>query len=431
VPRQINRLTQFSIENASKKPGAGIRSLHDGGGLYLVLDGRRSEKDERPTASWIYRYMMHGKARMMGLGPFPAIKLGEARKAVAEARTMKAKGMDPLGVRDAARAERVATLARAITFKQVAADYLRANQVKWSSGKHAAQWTATLKTYVYPIIGESVVGEIDAADVLNVLRQDVAAPGKKPVPLWEARPETASRLRGRIETILDYARVKNLRAGDNPAAWRGNLKLALPATSKVRRVKHHAALPVEQMGAFMAQLRALDGTSARALEFAILTAARTGEVIGASWNEIDLTAGVWIIPAERMKAGREHRVPLSTRAQELLKTLQPVDSDASGFVFPGLRLGKPLSNMAFLMLLRRIGLAEVTAHGFRSTFRDWVSEQTNFPTELAERALAHVVGDKTEAAYARGDLFQRRKDLMAAWATFCATLQKVGSAAAA
>jgi integrase len=426
VARQINRLSQVGLEQATKRVCRGMRYLHDGGGLYLALDGRRGKDGELPTASWVYRYMLHGKARMMGLGPFPAIKLADARKAAAEARTLKAKGQDPLSVKDAERVERIARVARAITFKQVAGEYLRSNQVKWTNAKHAAQWTATLETYAYPLIGTSIVGDIDTAAVLKVLRQDVVVKDKSPVPLWEARPETASRLRGRIETILDYARVKNLRIGDNPAAWRGNLKLALPAVSKVRGVKHHAALPATKMGACMANLRAMESTSARALEFAILTAARTGEVIGAKWSEIDLKAGVWIVPAERMKAGREHRVPLSVPAQALLKKLKPTDTYPMGLVFPGSRPGKPLSNMAFLMLLRRMKLGDVTAHGFRSTFRDWVSETTTFPTELAERALAHVVGDKTEAAYARGDLFQRRKELMAEWAKFCAKPSKQG-----
>lgn len=425
MARQINKLSQVGIEQIAKRVCTGIRYLHDGSGLYLALDGRRGKEGEPPTTSWVYRYTLHGKARMMGLGAFPAIKLSEARKAVAEARTLKAKGMDPLAVKDAERAERMAAMARAITFKRVAAEYLRSNQVKWSNAKHAAQWTSTLETYAYPFIGESIVGDIDTDAVLKVLRQEVAVKDKKlPVALWEARPETASRVRGRIETILDYARVKNLRTGDNPAAWRGNLKLALPAISKVRGVKHHAALPVGKVGDCMADLRAMEGTAARALEFAILTAARTGEVIGARWAEIDLKGAAWTVPGARMKAGREHRVPLSAPAMTLLKKLKPAEMDPTELVFPGSRPGKPLSNMAFLMLLRRMKLGDVTAHGFRSTFRDWVSEQTTFPTELAERALAHTVGDKTEAAYARGDLFQRRKDLMAAWATFCAKRSK-------
>jgi integrase len=312
----------------------------------------------------------------------------------------------------------VAKAAKAITFKQVAEEYLRSNQVKWSNAKHAAQWAATLKAYAYPLIGESIVGEIDTTAVLKVLRQEVPIKDKRLVALWEARPETASRLRGRIETVLDYARVKGLRTGDNPAAWRGHLKLALPAVSKLRKVKHHAALPAAKVADFMVKLRAMTGPAASALEFAILTAARTGEVIGATWSEVDLDAGAWTIPPDRMKAGREHRVPLSAPALSLLRALKTDDSSPDGFVFPGSRPGKPLSNMALLMLLRRLGLGDVTAHGFRSTFRDWVSESTDFPTELAERALAHAVGDKTEAAYARGDLFEKRRALMDAWAKF-------------
>jgi integrase len=420
MARETQRLVALDVERLAKRPVQGLKYFHDGQGLYLAVDGRRAEPDEPPTASWVFRYMLHGKARMLGLGPFPAVNLKDARKAAADARRLKAHGQDPLAVKDAEKAARREAAARAVTFRQVAAEYVRAHRVKWSNTKHAAQWEATLNTYAYPVVGDMVVGQIDSAAVLKVLRQDILEEGaKRAVPLWEARPETASRLRGRIETILDYAKVKNLRSGDNPAAWRGNLKLALPARSKVRRVKHHAALPFAELPAFMTNLRLQEGMAARALEFAILTAARTGEVLGARWCEIDLEAGVWIVPAERMKAGREHRVPLSAPAKAILEALRPVDGGGRSLVFPGQRPGKPLSNMAFLMLLRRMGQGEVTAHGFRSTFRDWVSEATNFPSELAERALAHTVADKTEAAYARGDLFEKRRALMRDWAQWC------------
>ncbi|WP_394762245.1 tyrosine-type recombinase/integrase [Phenylobacterium sp.] len=417
MARQVQRFTAIEIERLAKRPVEGLKYLHDGQGLYLAVDGRRAGPEARPTASWVFRYMMYGKARMLGLGSYPDVPLKDARVAAAEVRRLKANRQDPLAVKDAARAAREADAARAVTFRLVAADYLRANRTQWSNAKHSAQWETTLSTYVYPVIGDLIVGDIDTAAVLKVLRQGVAD-GKRSIPLWEARPETASRVRGRIETVLDYAKVKNLRTGDNPAAWRGNLKLALPARSKVRSVKHHAALAARDISGFLTALRAQQGTSARALEFAILTAARTGEVLGTTWREIDLAAGVWIIPADRMKAGREHRVPLSTQAKALLTNLQPEVADPAGLVFPGAKPGKPLSNMAFLMLLRRMKQDGVTAHGFRSTFRDWVSESTNFPTELAERALAHTVGDKTEAAYARGDLFEKRRALMDAWASF-------------
>ena len=417
MARETQRLVALEVERLAKRPVQGLKYVHDGQGLYLAVDGRRAKPDEPPTASWVFRYMLYGKARMLGLGPFPAVSLKDARKAVTEARRLKAHGQDPLAVKDAERTARRETAARAVTVRQVAAEYIRANRVKWSNTKHAAQWEATLSTYTYPVIGDLVVGQIDSAAVLKVLRQDVMEEGaKRALPLWEARSETASRLRGRIETVLDYAKVKGLRSGDNPAAWRGNLKLALPARSKVRRVKHHAALPVAELPAFMAGLRGQDGMAARALEFAILTAARTGEVLGARWCEINFDGGVWVVPADRMKAGREHRVPLSALAKAVLEALRPDDGGGTGLVFPGQRPGKPLSNMAFLMLLRRMGAGEITAHGFRSTFRDWVSEATNFPSELAERALAHAVADKTEAAYARGDLFEKRRALMRDWA---------------
>lgn len=419
MARETQRLVALEVERLAKRPIQGLKYVHDGQGLYLAVDGRRAKPDEPPTANWVFRYMLHGKARMLGLGPFPAVSLKDARKSATEARRLKAHGQDPLAVKDAEKAARQEAAARAVTFRQVAAEYIRAHRVKWSNTKHAAQWEATLSTYAYPVIGDMVVGQIDSGAVLKVLRQDILEEGaKRAVPLWEARPETASRLRGRIETVLDYAKVKSLRSGDNPASWRGNLKLALPARSKVRRVKHHAALPFSELSAFMARLRKQEGTAARALEFAILTAARTGEVLGSRWCEIDLDGGVWTVPAERMKAGREHRVPLSVPAKAILEVMRPEDGGGRGLVFPGQRPGKPLSNMAFLMLLRRMSAGEITAHGFRSTFRDWVSEATNFPSELAERALAHTVADKTEAAYARGDLFEKRRSLMDAWASF-------------
>jgi integrase len=421
MAREVQRLVGLEVERLAKRPVEGLKYFHDGQGLYLAVDGRRAGLEKPPTASWVFRYMLHGKARMLGLGSFPDIGLKEARKATAEARRLKALGQDPLAVKDAEKAARREAAARAITFRQVAVEYIRANRVKWSNSKHAKQWEATLEAYAYPLIGETVVGLIDSSAVLKVLQQDIVAAGeKKAKPLWEMRPETASRLRGRIETILDYAKVKGLRSGDNPASWRGNLKLALPTRSRVQSVKHHAALPFADLLDFLDSLRAQEGVSAKALEFAILTAARTGEVLGACWREIDLETGVWTVPAARMKAGREHRVPLSAQARSILEGLRLQGGSGSELVFPGQRTGKPLSNMAFLMLLRRMKRDGITAHGFRSTFRDWVSEATNFPSELAERALAHTLADKTEAAYARGDLFEKRRALMDAWAAYMA-----------
>lgn len=296
-------------------------------------------------------------------------------------------------------------MAKAVTFEEAAERYIEAHKAGWKNAKHAAQWTTTLKTYAYPLIGESPVQAIDTGLVLKVLE-----------PIWTTKTETANRLRGRIESVLDWARVRGYRERENPARWRGHLEQLLPAPSKVQRVQHHAALPYADLPKFMEALRAQDGVSASALEFAILTVARTGEVIGAKWSEIDLKERVWTIPAERMKAGKEHRVPFSARTLAILKSMKALGSGE--YVFPGLN-NKALSNMALLMLLRRMGREDITAHGFRSTFRDWAAERTNFPAEVAEMALAHAVGDKVEAAYRRGDLFAKRRELMTAWAKAC------------
>jgi len=315
-------------------------------------------------------------------------------------------GSDPLQERERIAAERRAEAARAITFKQSAELYIEAHRAGWKNAKHAAQWGSTLATYAYPTIGALPVAAVDVALVHKVLE-----------PIWTKKPETASRLRGRIESILDWATTRGYRTGENPARWRGHLENLFPARSKVRQVQHHAALPYPELPAFMAKLEQQPGEGARALRFAIFTATRTAEVIGAKWPEIDLKARVWTIPAERMKAKREHRVPLSAPAVALLEEI----GRGEGFVFPGASKGKPLSNMAMLATLRRMGRADLTAHGFRSSFRDWAAEQTGFPSEVAEAALAHVVGDKVEAAYRRGDLFEKRKTMMEAWARYCTT----------
>ena len=420
VGHLMGRLTALEAGRLAKSDVQKIRSWHDGGGLYLVVDGRRSGPARPATASWAFRYMLHGKAHMQGLGSYRNVSLAEARRRAAEARQQLGRGEDPVAAKRAERAERRAALARELTFKDVAEDYLRANEAKWKNVKHAAQWKATLAFYAYPIIGGMTVGVVDADAVLKVLRQNVAPPNAPPRVLWEARPETASRVRGRIETVLDYAKVLGLRDGQNPAAWKGNLKLALPAKSAVAKVKHHAAMAFADLPGFVGQLQQEAGTSARALEFAILTAARTGEVIGATWSEIDLKRKIWIIASGRMKAGREHRVPLSERSCEIIREMTPAHVSPLDYIFPGARPGKPLSNMAFLMLLRRMKHVDLTVHGFRSTFRDWVSEMTDFPGELAEMALAHAIASHVEAAYRRGDMIEKRRQLMGAWESFCA-----------
>jgi len=296
---------------------------------------------------------------------------------------------------------------RGKTFEDVAADYIAANEAGWKNAKHAAQWTATLKAYVYPIMGKVAVRDVSTDLIVAVLQ-----------PLWTTKPETASRVRGRVESVLDFARVRGWRDGENPARWKGNLDHILPRRSKVRAVEHHAALPWREVGTFMVTLAGQKGMAALALRFAVLTAARTGEVLGARWGEIDLSSKLWTIPATRMKGGREHRVPLSPAVMALLDEL-PRDDHPGALVFPSSVVTRPLSNMAMTMALRRMNRGEVTVHGFRSRFRDWVSEATGHPRELAEAALAHAVGDKVEAAYQRGDMLDKRRAMMAAWAEFC------------
>ena len=396
MPRPIGRLTALKVDK-KKDPGM----YADGGGLYLRVTANR-------TRNWVFRFMLNGRPRWMGMGPLHTVSLAEARNRAAEFRLQRHDGIDPIDARRAERRQAKLDAARAVTFKDCAARYIASHRAGWRNPKHAAQWEATLATYAGPVMGGLSVQAIDTALVLKVLE-----------PIWTTKPETAGRVRGRVESILDWAKVRGYRAGENPARWRGHLDKLLPARSKVRSVEHHAALPYAELPSFLVSLREQGGVAARALEFAVLTAARTGEVIGARWDEIDLLEKTWTVPAARMKAGREHRVPISERALAILEELPPLRAAEDGFVFPGATFGRPLSNMAFLMLLRRMGRHDVTGHGFRSSFRDWAAERTNFPSEVVEMALAHLVGSKVEAAYRRGDLFEKRRRLMAAWATFC------------
>ncbi|MBF0335304.1 MAG: integrase arm-type DNA-binding domain-containing protein [Alphaproteobacteria bacterium] len=393
--RSCNRLTARSVATISA-PGR----HPDGGGLHLQVGASGAR-------SWIFRFMLAGRSREMGLGPTDAVTLAEARSAAAAARKLLAQGKDPIEVREAERRAAAIEAAKAMTFKACAERCIEAQRAGWKNAKHAAQWGATLDAYAYPVIGDLPVQGVDTGLVLKIIE-----------PIWTTKPETASRVRGRIESVLNWATAREYRAGDNPARWRGHLDKLLPARSKVRRVEHHAALPYDQIGAFMAELRAIEAVSAWALELTILTAARSGEVLGARWDEIDTAKAMWVVPAERMKAGREHRVPLSPAALTVLDRVRPLAHEG-GFVFPGLRSGRPVSGMSMLMLLRRMGRPGLTAHGFRSSFRDWAAERTNFPSHAAEMALAHTVSDKVEAAYRRGDLFEKRRRLMEAWAEFC------------
>jgi integrase len=309
---------------------------------------------------------------------------------------MRFDGIDPIEARRAQREQKSLDAAKSMTFDACAAAYIDAHKAGWRNEKHFDQWSNTLNTYAGPVFGSLPVQAVDVGLVMKALE-----------PIWQTKSETASRVRGRIESVLDWATVRGYRKGDNPARWRGHLDKLLPPRSKVRKVEHHPARPHDELANFVAMLRRQEGIASRALEFLILTATRTGEVIGARWDEIDLGEKVWVVPAARMKAGREHRVPLSAAAVAILEQMQEVRE--GDFVFPGGKRGKPLSNMAMLAVLKRIDRGDLTNHGFRSSFRDWAAERTNFPREVAEMALAHTVGDKVEAAYRRGDLFQKRR----------------------
>lgn len=392
--KRLERL--HAVELKTKAPGR----YADGAGLWFHVG---------PTGgrSWVMRYMLNGKAREMGLGALHTFSLAEARTKARSVRQLLQDGLDPIDQRQAERDRSRAEMTGRRTFRQCADGYILSNASGWRNAKHRAQWESTLEAYAYPTMGDLPVSVIDTSHVLKCLES-----------IWQTKTETASRVRGRIESVLDYAAARRYRSGDNPARWRGHLDQLLPKRSKVQRVEHHAALPYAELGDFMTALREMEGTSARALEFAILTAARTGEVIAATWPEFDLQAKLWTVPGERMKAGREHRVPLSERALSILRALPREDKNP--FVFIGPRAGRGLSNMALLATLRRMERGDLTSHGFRSTFRDWCAEMTGTPHEVAEMALAHVVGDKVEAAYRRGDLFEKRRRLMSEWAAFCA-----------
>jgi integrase len=376
-------------------------------GRYAVGDGAYLQISEWGTRAWIFRYSRDGRGRHMGLGPYDLITLAEAREGAREARKALLNGDDPLTAKREKRARTKLEAAKGVTFRQAAERMMTSHGAAWKNPKHRQQWKNTLATYAYPIFGELPVAAVETGLVLKAVE-----------PIWTEKPETAGRVRGRIEAVLDWAKARGYREGENPARWRGHLDMLLPNRRKLRRVRNHPAMPYDELPAFIGDLRSRDSTSARALEFAILSGARTGEVIGATWAEIDLTLGVWSVPAERMKAGKEHRVPLSERAVELLFAL-PREGE---FVFMGGRAGKPLSNMAMLELTRGMlpGLGYVP-HGFRSTFRDWAAECTSYPSEVVEMALAHAIESKVEAAYRRGDLFEKRRRLMADWASYCST----------
>jgi integrase len=392
MARTLNRLKSKQVDAL----GAGRHA--DGGGLYL-------DRDEQGRSRWLFMWTRNGKRREMGLGPAnkDGVALAKARDAAATAREVLSKGGDPIEARDAAKREPVPVP----TFGEAADAFVKSLSPQWRNEKHREQWAMTLKVYAKPL-RSLPVDRVDTSGVLAVLK-----------PIWQSKPETASRVRGRIERVLDAAKAKGHRSGENPARWRGHLDHLLPKRQKLSR-GHHAALPYEQLPDFMGALRGREAVAASALEFLILTAARTGEVLGATWAEIDLKAKVWTVPAGRMKAGREHRVPLSVRAIKVLEAVKPLAigrEPARLPVFPSQEAGKPLSSMALAMLLRRMDV-KTTVHGFRSSFRDWAGEASNFPREVAEAALAHTVGDATERAYRRGDALEKRRKLMEAWAGY-------------
>jgi integrase len=385
-----SKLTARKVETA--RPG----KYSDGGNLYLIVSRTGSRK-------WMLRFTWRGQAKEMGLGSAASVPLADAREKAAVARRKIAQGFNPIDERKRDRG--------VPTFGEMADSVREALSVGFRNEKHKAQWKSTLATYAAPL-RRKPIDTITTDDVLNLLK-----------PIWTAKAETASRVRGRIEKVLDAAKAKGFRDGENPARWRGHLDHLLPRPSKLAR-GHHAAMPYEDVAAFIAKLRVREATAALALELCILTAARSGEILGMQWSEIDLDKKIWTVPANRMKAGREHRVPLSSRAVAILNPLKK--ATASEFVFPGQAHNKPLSNMAMEMILRRMKIENATVHGFRSSFRDWAGNVSSFPREVVETALAHVIGDKAEQAYRRGDALEKRRKLMDAWAAYCAA-PKTGS----
>jgi integrase len=396
-------LTAKRVSKLLKQPGR----HGDGHGLVLqvVVPG---------TGSWIFRYERDGRERAMGLGPVHTLSLHEAREKARKARQLLLDGVDPLEAKREERTRRTLEAAKSVTFKQVAAQYFAAHADEWGNAKHCAQFMSTLQTYAFPVIGSLPVAAIDEPMILKILS-----------PIWAEKTVTAKRTRNRIAAVLDFAAAAKLRTGTNPARWEGHLEHLLASPDKIAKRKHHPALPYGVIAAFVAQLREIEGVPARALEFLILTAARTGEVVGARWGEIDLDAKTWLVPAARMKAGKEHRVALSDRAIELLRALPR--EEGNDFVFIGATAGTSISSNSMYRALRRLR-DDVDVHGFRSSFRTWADEQTSYPHHVVEQALAHSVGSAVERAYRRGDLFEKRTKLMEAWAEYCSTPARAGAA---
>jgi integrase len=403
MARQQHRLTALQVTKLNK-PGL----YGDGGGLTLQITPAGAK-------SWLHRYMIAGKSYAMGLGPTHTVSLAEARQKAMEGRQLLLDGVNPLLARNQQQAALKLAESNMMTFDQCAKAYIQAQKASWKNAKHAKQWSSTLKTYASPVFGTAPVADVDTGLVVKCL-----------TPIWENKTETATRVRGRIESVLGWATTSGYRSGENPARWKGHLENLLATISKTKRTRHHPALPWPQAGAFVQALRGRAGVAALALEFLILTACRSGEVRGAQWDEFDLDERLWTIPAVRMKGGREHQIPLSDAAVKILASL-PKDSD---IVFPGTR-GQALSDMSLTAVIRRMGDlhdwvdgdgSRVTVHGFRTTFRMWAAEMTNYPREVAEHSLAHQLPDAVERAYQRGSQFTKRTLLMTDWAVYCSTV---------
>jgi integrase len=402
MPKRAQEMSPLAVSRLTK-PGLHFVGVVSGLALQIMPSGSKS---------WLLRYPDGKKRREMGLGPYPDVGLADARRRAREEREKLDKGVDPINERRMAQSAMRAQNAAAITFEKAALAYIEAHESGWKNAKHIQQWRNSLETYAYPYIGALMVRDIAVSNVLQVLQ-----------PIWsgeKARTETASRIRSRIELVLDWSTARGYREGLNPARWRGHLDKLLPKPSKVSTVEHHNALDIDEMGDFMLSLREQVGMGAKALEFAILNASRSGEVRLATWDEIDFTTNMWVISAERMKAKREHRVPLSDTTVKLLKGLTKFANNP--LVFPAPR-GGALSDMTLTAVLRRMKV-DAVPHGFRSTFKDWASERTAYPNEMSEMALAHAIGDKVEAAYRRGDMLERRRKMMSDWAEFCATVSQ-------
>lgn len=391
-------LTVRGIE-AIKKPG--LYPDHGHKGLYF----RFTETGGR---SWVFRYYPKGKIRSMGLGAYPLVTLAEARDMSIDCRRDLKAGRDPIDLRRAKQAEARTVVTNTPTFAECARRFIADNEAGWKNDKHVAQWESTLTKIAGPVIGDLPVNEVSTQHILLILE-----------PIWTSKTETAERLRGRIERVLGWATTRQHRSGENPAAWKGHLDTILPAPSAVKVVKPHQSLPYGQIYSFMTKLRARESTAAKGLELLVLTALRTTEVMGAEWPEIDFDARIWNVPGSRMKMKRDHQVPLTPAAIDLLKSMPVVDG--SRYIFPGQKAHKPLSNMAFKNVMNRMGYGEWTPHGFRSSFRNWAAEMTNVQSEVAEMALAHKVGSKTEQAYLRTKLLDKRRGLMSAWSDYCCT----------